>query len=102
MFMSNENNNCAVFCNCGCNNGVILKAMDDDNEIEISLVSDTFHSDHTSVWQRFKEKCKRIWKIICNKEYQYFSIYLSTDDLNDFGYFILNKAINKDEDKKEN
>ena len=94
MFLKNEAcTSCAIYCNCGCNNGVTLKIekdefFDDCIDYNLSLVSDNYYlSQHTN-WSRFKEKCKRIWQIIRNKEYQFFDICLNEEDLSSFYKFI--------------
>ena len=74
MFFDNETNSCCIYCSCGCENGVLFKGeRDEDFGYFISLVSDNFYVAGLTPWTRFKEKCKRIWAIIRNKEYTYFN-----------------------------
>ncbi len=91
MFMENNNDKTyGIYCQCGCNNGVVLKAEDDIGfGCEMMLVSDTYYLMQKTVWTRFKEKCKRIWCILRNKEYCYFSIYMAKDDLQEFKKFVV-------------
>ena len=90
MFMK-KNNNCSLYCSCGCNNGVLLKAeKDEDFGYEISLVSDIYYSKTAPLWTRFKEKCCRIWYIIRNKEHCYFNIFVEKEELEEFKEFVSN------------
>lgn len=91
MFMKDDNNKTgALYCSCGCDDGVLLKAEIDDWEIvELSLVSDSFYTHQKNIMS-FKEKCKRIWKIIRNKEYKYFYIIINKDDMKEFKDFVAN------------
>ena len=89
--MKDDNNKTgALYCSCGCDDGVLLKAEIDDWEIvELSLVSDSFYTHQKNIMS-FKEKCKRIWKIIRNKEYKYFYIIINKDDMKEFKDFVAN------------
>ena len=90
MFMKdNDGKYCSLYCSCGCDDGVILKAeKDGDFGYELSLVSDVWYISQETSWIRFKEKCKRIWKILCNKEHYYFSICIDSEDMKEFKEFI--------------
>lgn len=77
------------FCNCGCHNGVTMKIeKDEDFGLSINLVSDNFYMRQTGVFGIIREKIKRIWCILRNKEYCYFDICMSNDDLNEFKKFV--------------
>ena len=90
MFMkSKDENYCGLYCSCGCENGVILNAeKDEDFGYYISLVSDNWYTSQLTGWVRFKEKCKRIWKILINKEHYYFSICIANEDIKEFKEFV--------------
>ena len=90
MFMKNKDDkSCSLYCSCGCDNGVIFRGEKDEGfGCEISLVSDVWYTSQTTGWNRFKEKCKRIWKIFRNKEHYYFSICISPEDMKEFKEFI--------------
>lgn len=90
MFTKSENEKyCALHCACGCANGVVLNAEKDFyGHYYISLVSDNSYTSRLTGWSRFKEKCKRIWKILRNQEYQYFDICLTTKDIGEFKEFV--------------
>lgn len=89
MFMKDNNGEyCGLYCSCGCNKGIILKAEKDDWGYDLSLVSDTFYVMQKTGWTRFKEKCRRIWSIIRNKEYCYFDVCIEPEDLKEFKEFV--------------
>ena len=68
MFEESNKDTCILYCDSGCIDGVILKVDRDDCDCCLSLVSDNYLVMQQSGWERFKEKCKRIWRIIANKE----------------------------------
>lgn len=89
MFARDKNEmGCGLYCSCGCNKGVALKAETDNWGCYLSLVSDVFHMQADTGWDRFKKKCKRIWSIVRNKEYIYFDICIDPDDLKEFKEFV--------------
>lgn len=88
MIMTNkEKDSLTLYCSCGVADGVLLR-VDSLGGLDIALVSDTFYTSQKSSWDIFKEKCKRIWSIICNKEYIYFDICIEPEDLKEFKRFV--------------
>ena len=86
---SKDDKYCGLYCSCGCFEGVVLKAEKDEySGYELSLVSDIYYIPQEKGWARFKEKCKRIWKIIKNEEHYYFSIYIDSKDMKEFKEFV--------------
>lgn len=83
-----KDNNYAMFCKCGCGNGVILKADKEHDEVSLQLVSDRFYSGGNDKKNSLKEKFKRIWYVIINKEYCYFDILIEKDELKEFKDFV--------------
>lgn len=98
MFMKDDNNKTgALYCSCGCEDGVLLKAEIDDWElVELSLVSDSFYTHQKNIMS-FREKCKRIWNILKNEEYEYFNIIVNKKDFNEFKKFVNSIKINEDD-----
>ena len=85
-----DNNEYVTFCKCGCGNGIILKADSEENEVSLQVVSDNFYFMQNKGKMSLKEKLKRIWYIICNKEYCYFDILISENELPKFKEFVSN------------
>ena len=86
-----DEENCVVYCSCGCGKGAVIKLEKEECEegyCYLSLVSDMYSTMQTSIWFRFKEKCRRIWHIICDKEYTYFDICLNKEDAKKFKTFM--------------
>lgn len=83
-----KENKYVTFCKCGCCNGVVLKFDNEDNELSIQLVSDNFYLAQIKGKMSLKEKIKRIWYIITNKEYCYFDILIDKEKLEEFKKFV--------------
>lgn len=77
-----------TFCKCGCGNGIVLKADNEDKEVSLQMVSDNFYFMQSKGRMSLKEKLRRIWYIITNKEYCYFDIIIRKDELPKFKEFV--------------
>lgn len=83
-----KENEFITFCKCGCGNGIVLKADNEDEEVSLQIVSDNFYSMQNKGKMSIKEKIKRIWCIIKGKEYCYFDILIEKDELQEFKEFV--------------
>lgn len=83
-----KENEFITFCKCGCDNGIVLKADNEDEEVSLQIVSDNFYSMQNKGKMSIKEKFKRIWYIIKGKEYCYFDILIGKDELQEFKEFV--------------
>lgn len=83
-----KENEFVTFCNCGCGNGIVLKADNEDEEVSLQIVSDTFYIMQDKGKISLREKIKRIWYIIIGKEYCYFDILIDKDELQEFKDFV--------------
>lgn len=79
-----KENEFVTFCKCGCRNGIVLKADNEDNDLSLQIVSDNFYTMQNKGEMTIKEKIKRIWYIIRGKEYCYFDILIDKDELQEF------------------
>lgn len=77
-----------TFCKCGCRNGVVLKAIKEDDELSLQLVSDNFYIMQNKGRMSFGAKIKRIWYIIIGKEYCYFDILICKNELQELKEFV--------------
>lgn len=81
-----------MFCKCGCKNGVTFKVESEgknwERELSIQLVSDNYYLMQNKGKMRIKEKLKRIWYIITNREYCYFDIVIDMGEFEDFKNFV--------------
>lgn len=79
-----------MFCKCGCGNGIIIKADDDkDWGVSLQLVSDNFYTNQKNIHTMIKEKWKRLWSVLRNKEYCYFDILIEPSELKEFKEFVM-------------
>lgn len=69
-----------VFCTCGCNNGIVFQP-DEDNTVYIDFVASKFYTEQEGFFYRLKNKLKRIYYILFNKEYTYFEVIVDKDEL---------------------
>lgn len=83
-----KENEFITFCKCGCDNGIVLKADNEDEEVSLQIVSDNFYSMQNKGKMSIKEKFIRIWYIIKGKEYCYFDILIGKDELQEFKEFV--------------
>lgn len=83
-----KENEFVTFCNCGCGSGIVLKADNEDEEVSLQIVSDTFYIMQDKGKMPLREKIKRIWYIIIGKEYCYFDILIDKDELQEFKDFV--------------
>ena len=86
-----NNDELVSYCSCGCQEGVHLKVTkdeDDGKNLYLSFVSDKFYSEQENSFSRLKEKLRRIWYILRNKEYHYFEIIMNENDIQDFKDFV--------------
>lgn len=72
----------ALFCKCGCSNGIKFETFKDEEDVVyISFVTDMFYAIQDKFFKRLKEKIKRIWYVLANKEYTYFDIAVKKEEL---------------------
>lgn len=83
-----KQNEFITFCTCGCGNGIVLKADNEDEEVSLQIVSDNFYTMQNKGEMSIKEKIKRIWCIIKGKEYCYFDILIWKEELREFKEFV--------------
>lgn len=88
MFILMKENEFVTFCNCGCGNGIVLKADNEDEEVSLQIVSDSFYIMQDKGKMSLREKIKRIWYIVKGKEYCYFDILIGKDELQKFKEFV--------------
>ncbi len=83
-----KENEYVTFCKCGCGNGIVLKADNEDEDLSLQIVSDNFYTMQSKGKMSIKEKIMRIWYIIAGKEYCYFDILICKDELQKFKEFV--------------
>lgn len=74
-----------VNCSCGCGKGIEFRIYkDEDDYVNLSLISSDWYARQLSGWGIFKEKVKKIWFILRGKDYYYSEIILPKDEWEDF------------------
>lgn len=82
VFKTTDETELIVSCNCGCENGIHLR-IDKDDEKWYTIMTYTngnFYRDQTNVFHTFKNKLKKIWAIIRNKDYYYSDVIMSKEE----------------------
>lgn len=87
---SDNGNDLIITCNCGCDEGVRLHIDYDEYGYFAyqCFLKGKFSDERCGVWETFKEKCKRIWAVITNKNYYYSDIVMSKDEWNMFRQWV--------------
>ncbi len=90
VFKTTDETELIVSCNCGCENGIHLR-IDKDDEKWYTIMTYTngnFYRDQTNVFHTFKNKLKKIWAIIRNKDYYYSDVIMSKDEYQEFKAYL--------------
>ena len=87
---STDNKELIVTCNCGCEDSIHIKVenISDDYFSFISYMNGNFYTDQHSSFTTLKNKIKKIWSIIRNKDYYYSDIVLTKKEFEDFKHFL--------------
>lgn len=86
-----------LYTSAGCEKGILINAREHYG-FSITLVSDAYYLESTTVLKRLKEKWKRILYISKNKEYRYFDIWVDEQDVEEFKKFVANIKVTGEED----
>lgn len=90
VFKTTDETELIVSCNCGCENGIHLR-IDKDDEKWYTIMTYTngnFYRDQTNVFHTFKNKLKKIWAIIRNKDYYYSDVIMSKEEYQEFKTYL--------------
>ena len=90
ILISNDNKELIATCNCGCEDSVHIKVenISDDYFAFVSYMNGNFYTDQNSCFTTLKNKIKKIWSIIRNKDYYYSDIVLTKKEFEDFKQFL--------------
>ena len=89
---SKDGKNLVVDCDCGCDEGFRIRVKEDyDSFVFLSYLNGNFYRDQNEkFWRVFCKKCKKIWRIIRNKDYMYSEIIMNKNDFKEFQEYIKN------------
>lgn len=85
MLMKSKEGNVSIFCDCGCNEGMVFNFSRFGDDISISAIDD-FHvrTAELSHFKLFREKAKMIFKIITGRDVYCTEILLSKEEYAEF------------------
>lgn len=82
---SKDNKELIVSCSCGCDEGVRIKIEQDDEYYAYqSFTNGNFFKEQHGIYGVLKEKIKKIWAIIRNKDFYYSDIVMNKEDFQEF------------------
>lgn len=89
IFKNFKDDELIISCKCGCDEGIHFKIANFDNNdyAFVTFTSGDFYTQQAP----FIEKLKKIWAIICNKDFYYSEITMSKNDFNEFKKWINRK-----------
>ena len=90
VFYNKEKTELVVTCNDGCGEAAHIVIDVDDSEFYgfMSYMNGNFYKEQYGVFGTLKEKCKKIWAIIRNKDYIYSDIIMTKADFEIFKEYI--------------
>lgn len=86
-----ERSEMVVTCRCGCDDAahITINHDDDDWHSIISYMNGSFYADQNkSICGVIRDKLKRIWAIIRNKDYYYSDVLMNKEEWEQFKAFI--------------
>lgn len=90
VLMNKDKTELIVTCKCGCDSGVhmVIDKDDYDTYTIISYMTGNFYKDQYGGLDLLKEKLKKIWAIIRNKDYYYADVVMNEDDFKVFKEYV--------------
>lgn len=79
-----------VSCKCGCEDGIHLR-VDKDNDdwyAIMTYINGNFYRDQSNIFCTLKNKIRKIWAIIRNKDYYYSDVNMSKKEYQEFKDYI--------------
>lgn len=94
VLLSKDGNELVATCTCGCGDAVhlFLDEIDEDNDIFAysAYLNGNWYSDQHGAFRTFTMKCKKIWRIIRNKDHHYSEILMTEQDFATFRDYVNN------------
>ena len=84
VYQSKDHQSVFVNCSCGCGEGLEIrlnKYSQEEGDICISMVESKWYSEQIGGWAHLKKKVKRLWRLVCNKDYYYSELILKNEQL---------------------
>lgn len=79
-----------IDCLCGCDQGIRFRIDKDDLDYycAMSYTNGNFYSEQRNTFGVIREKIKKIWAIIRNKDYYYSDIEMTKEEFDEFREYI--------------
>lgn len=79
LFISKDKKELIVTCKCGCDEAahIIIDKDDYDTYAIMSFMNGNFYRDQYGTLNTIKEKCKKIFAIVFNKDYYYADVIMN-------------------------
>lgn len=86
LFIDSDESIVLITCKCGCQSALQIQIdPDDENAYSfLSYMNGNFYRDQYGAFGVIKEKVRRIWAIVRNKDYYYSDIKMTKEDFNKF------------------
>ena len=87
---SEDGKDLMVSCSCGCDNGVHINIkMDDDEYAWVTYMNGNWYRDQNKrILYIIRDKLRKIWAIIRNKDFYYSEILMTRKDFETFREYI--------------
>lgn len=86
---SRDNKELIISCNCGCDEGVHIKIDESFGDFAYqAFTSGNFYKEQYGMFGVLKEKLKKIWAIVRNKDYYYSDIVMSKEEFQELKEWI--------------
>lgn len=98
LLRSKDKSELIVTCRCGCDEGIHIRIerdhfenmnpTDDDFCYATCIGGNWYHDQDKSFWQIMKEKAKKIWAILRNKDFYYSEVVMTYKEAQEFRNYI--------------
>ena len=90
VLISADKKDLIVTCDCECDNTFHIKIDTDDDEYFsfLTYLNGNFFAEQKSFFDRFKDKLRKIWAIISNRDFYYSDVVMTKSDFKQFKEYI--------------
>ena len=89
---TDDNKELIITCECGCDDSIHFCVSEDEETYNyyaiMSYMNGNFYKDQYGMFGVLKEKLKKIWAIIRNKDYYYSDVVMNGEDFKRFKEYI--------------
>lgn len=89
---SRDDKNYMIVCCCGCDEGIRFEVDRRDDlgmYFIMTYTNGSFYREQgNTLWKVFRNKLKKIWAIVRNKDYYYSEVCMTKEEFNEFREYI--------------